>query len=395
MIDYTHFENLSLATEIGVVVKDIVGQTIYESTIHKELTPFLNLLYALTNCEESCQIAFLYGSYQARRFGGRYIFFAPSGLAYCASAILDEKGTLQSGVLLGPFILTDYEDFLYFDVQNRFELSEQNIKVLQDAVRQIPCITPKRTQALSEHLHYIATAHFNKTDIIEMVPQQMDFLATAYPLEKEEALMTAISKGDIHLAEKTLGEILKQTLQHCGGKVEILRSRSVELIVLLSRAALKGGADSQKILALNYEYMREIDEFVTIEDIVLWLPIVTRSFTQHVFQFSSTKHTDVIYKAVDYIRRNYASKLSLQEMAEYLYISRQYLCRIFKESTGQTVGGYITYVRIEESKKLLRNSRMDIVDIPELVGFDNQSYFTKMFKKETGTTPGRYRRERL
>ena len=395
MIDYTHFENLSHTAEIGVIVKDIVGQTLYESRMHKEVSPFLNLLYALTDCEESCQIAFLYGSYQARRFGGRYIFYAPSGLAYCASALLDEKGRLLSGVLLGPFILTDYEDFLHFDVQERFGLSEDNINVLHDAVEHIPCITPKRAQALSEHLHYMTATYSIKSEIIETVPKQTDFLAMAYPLEMEEELLTAISKGDIHVAEKTLKEILKQTLQHCGGNVEILRSRSVELIVLLSRAALKGGADSQKILELNYEYMREVDELVTIEDIALWLAIVTKSFTNHVFQFSSHKHTDIIYKAVDYIRRNYASKLSLQEMAEYLFISRQYLCRIFKESTGQTVGGYITYVRIEESKKLLRNSQVDIIDIPERVGFENQSYFTKIFKKETGTTPGRYRRERL
>ena len=395
MIDYTHFENLSYTAEIGVIAKDIVGQTLYESGVHKEVSPFLNLLYALTDCEDSCQIAFLYGSYQARRFGGRYIFYAPSGLAYCASALLDEKGTLQSGVLLGPFILTDYEDFLHFDVQDRFGLSKQNISALYDAVGCIPCITPKRAQALSEHLHYMTTTLSIKSEITETVPKQTDFLAMAYPLEKEEELLAAISKGDIHVAERTLKEILKQTLLHCGGNVEILRSRSVELIVLLSRAALKGGADSQKILELNYEYMREIDELVTIEDIALWLAIVTRSFTNHVFQFSSTKHTDIIHKAVDYIRRNYASKLSLQEMAGYLFISRQYLCRIFKESTGQTVGGYITYVRIEESKKLLRDSQVDIIDIPERVGFENQSYFTKIFKKETGTTPGRYRRERL
>ena len=395
MIDYIHIDNLSFATEVGVVVKDIVGQTQYESSVHKEVSPFLNLLYALTNSEESCQIAFLYGSYQARRFGGRYIFYAPSGLAYCASALLDEKGMLRSGVLLGPFILTDYEDFLHFDVQDRFGLSEPDINVLHEAVECIPCITPKRAQALSEHLHYVATTYSIESEIIETVPKQTDFMAMTYPLEKEEELLTAISKGDIHMAEKTLKEILRQTLQHCNGNVEILRSRSVELIVLLSRAALKGGADSQKILEMNYEYMREIDEFMTIEDIALWLAIVTRSFTNHVFQFSNTRHTDIIYKAVDYIRRNYASKLSLQEMAEYLFISRQYLCRIFKESTGQTVGAYITYVRIEESKKLLRNSQVDIIDIPERVGFENQSYFTKIFKKETGTTPGRYRRERL
>jgi len=395
MNDYTHFENLSITAGIGVTILDTIGQILFESTVSGEATEFLQMLYKKLDCEESCHIAFLYGCYQARRFGGRYIFFAPSGLAYCASPLLDKKGQLLSGVLLGPFIMTDYEDFLEFDLTERLVLSATDMEELSRCISSIPCITPRHAHAVSEHLYYVTAAHFSKRDMVESVSKQTDFLSAAYPLEKENELLSAISKGDIHMADAALKEMLKQMLLHCGGNLEMLRSRVVELIVLLSRAALKGGADIHEILGLNYDYLREIDNFNSLEDIVLWLHTVTKRFTQHVFDFAGTKHVDIIYKAVDYIRRNYATKLSLQELADYLFISRQYLCRIFKESTGQTPGGYITYVRIEESKKLLRNSAINIIDIPELVGFESQSYFTKTFKKETGTTPARYRREGL
>ena len=397
MESYIHFENLSVALGLGVSVLDISGQALFESSVRAAVSDFLKILYAKLDCEESCRIALLFGCYQSRRFGGRYIFYVPSGLFYCAAPLLDSKGKMTAGVLAGPFLMTDYDDFIDYDISSRISLAVTDIEALKQGVSSIPLITPKQTHAVSEHLYYVAASYFSQTDLIEAVSAQAqtEMFSSSYPIEKEEELLSAISKGDIHTANAILSDMLKQIMFHCSGSIEILRSRVVELTVLLSRAALKGGADINAILGLNYDYLQEIDSFSSIEDIVLWLHTVTRRFTQYVFDFSGAKHMDIIYKAVDYIKRNYASKITLQKIAAHLFISQQHFCRIFKEETGQTPGAYITFVRIEESKKLLRSSAVNIVDIPELVGFESQSYFTKIFKKETGFTPGRFRRENL
>ena len=391
MDNYTHFENLSIATNLGIMALDTSGQILFESSVHTATTPFLSTLYEKLDCREDCHIAFLYACYQARRFGGRYIFFAPSDLVYCAAPLLDNKGKMQAGILAGPFLLNDYEDFTGHYMQNR--LPATDIKAISKAVAAVPCITPARARAVSEHLYYVAATYFSLEEMAESVPVQANVFYTAYPVEKEDELLTAITKGDIHQADAVLSTMIKQMMLYYGSNIEELRSRVVELTVLLSRAALKGGADINAILGLNYDYLREIDSFNTVEDIVLWLQTVTRRFTQYVFDFADAKHMDIIYKAVDYIRRNYATRLTIQEIAENLHISPQYFSRIFKDATGQTPGKYITFVRIEESKKLLRSTAVSIVDIPELVGFDSQSYFTTIFKKETGYTPARYRRE--
>ena len=393
MENYIQFENLSVTAGLGITILDTSGQILFESSVHAATFDFLQILHTKLDCKDSCRIAFLFGCYQARRFGGRYIFFAPSGLAYCAAPLLDSKGNMSAGVLAGPFLMVDYDDFISYDVLKRVRLSDKDVKVLWEGVASIPVITPKKTHAVSEHLYYVTAAYFSQIDLPEPLQLQADIFSSGYPIEKEDELFSAISKGDIHTANTVLGVILKQMMFHYGGNIEALRSRVVELTVLLSRAAFKGGADINAILALNYDYLREIDGFSSVEDIALWLYTVTRQFTQQVFDFSGAKHMDVIYKAVDYIKRNYSSKLTLQEISDYLFISRQYFCRIFKEATGQTPGGYITFVRVEESKKLLRNPAINIIDIPNLVGLESQSYFTKIFKKETGVTPGRYRRE--
>jgi AraC-like DNA-binding protein/ligand-binding sensor protein len=395
MDKYKHFENLSVTAGIGIKVLDTSGQKLFESSVHANSAQFLNTLYEKTDCGESCRVAFLYGCYQSRRFGGRYIFFAPSGLVYCAAPMLDSKGKMLAGVLAGPFLLTEPEDFIDFDIQNNALLSSEDIDALREIIYSVPYISPKQAHALGEHLYYVVSAFPSQRELSEAVPAQTDLFSAAYSIEKEDELLLAISKGDIHTANVVLNDILKQMLLHNGSNIEVLRSRVVELTVLLSRAALKGGADINEILGLNYGYLREIDSFSSVEDIVLWLHMVTRRFTDYVFEFHGAKHMDTIYKAIEYIKRNYAKKLSLKKIAEHLFISRQYFCRIFKEETGQTPGEYITFVRIEESKKLLRNSSINIIDIPERVGFENQSYFTKIFKKETGITPARYRRENI
>ncbi|MCL2286164.1 MAG: AraC family transcriptional regulator [Firmicutes bacterium] len=395
MDKYKHFENLSVTAGLGITILDVSGQILFESSVHAIGADFLNTLYAKLDCAESCRIAFLYGCYQSRRFGGRYIFFAPSGLVYCAAPLLDGKGKMLAGVLAGPFILTDHDDYINFDMRDHALLSAEDIDLLREGVYSVPCISPKQAHAVGEHLYYVVSTFSLQTELLEAVPVQTDMFSSTYSIEKEDELLLAISKGDIHTANVVLGDILRQMLLHNGSNIEVLRSRVVELTVLLSRAALKGGADINAILGLNYGYLREIDSFSCVEDIVLWLHMVTRRFTEHVFEFSGAKHMDIIYKAIDYIKRNYAAKLTLRKIAGHLFISQQYFCRIFKEETGQTPVGYITFVRIEESKKLLRDSSINIVDIPERVGFKSQSYFTKIFKKETGITPGQYRRENI
>jgi len=394
MDNYTHFEHLSATGGVGIVVLDTQGQTLFESSLHLAVSDLLLRLHEKLDCVESSRVAFLYACYQARRFGGRYIFFAPSALAYCAAPLLDNKGQMVSGVLAGPFLMNAHEEYLQ-DLPGRALLPEDVSSVISQGIRSLPYIEPKRVHSLSEHLYYVAAAYAAQTVLAPPAPVQTDLFSAAYPIEKEGELLTAISKGDIHSVNVILDLTLKQIMFHCGGNLELLRSRVVELTVLLSRAALKGGADINAVLGLNYDYLREIDGCSSVEDIVLWLHTVTRQFTRQVFEFSGAKHRDIIYKAVDYIKRNHAGKLTLQAIADHLYISRQYFCRIFKEETGHTPGAYITFVRIEESKKLLSDPTVNIIDIPAHVGLESQSYFNKIFKLETGITPGQYRREHI
>lgn len=390
---FSVFETFSVATGIGAAVLGLSGQARFASSVWAGLFGTMESLLSALDCAETEPMALVYGFYQARRFGGRYIFFAPSGLVYCASPLINSRGEMLSGVVAGPFMMTDHDEYLSIDVLRRQAFDPRDTESIQRQIREIPAKTPAQAGAIGELLHLCA-ARFSDAAELTYAPHG-DVLAAAYPLDKEDELLTAVSRGDVQSASALLNDILGQVLFHSGSDFELLRVRVFELTVLLSRAVLKGGANIDAIFGLNYGYLREIDALSSTEDIIQWLHGVTRRFARHVFDFAGAKHADVIYKAVAYMRRHYAQKITLADIADHVLLSPTYFSKVFKLETGQTPCNFLTGVRIDASKRLLRDPSVQLVDVPEMVGFDNQSYFTKVFKKAESRTPGRYRQQTI
>ena len=74
-------------------------------------------------------------------------------------------------------------------------------------------------------------------------------------------------------------------------------------------------------------------------------------------------------------------------------ISENYLSRLVKQSTGRSVGAWIDIVRIQRAKRLLSSTHLPIIDIASSIGVEDQSYFSRLFKKETGISPSAYRKK--
>jgi two-component system, response regulator YesN len=117
-------------------------------------------------------------------------------------------------------------------------------------------------------------------------------------------------------------------------------------------------------------------------------------FTDCVFNLADVKHIDVIYKATDYIKRNYMKKITLDDVASHVFLSTSYFCAVFKKEMKCNFNSYVNKIRIEMSKKLLLDDSIPLIDIANYVGFEDQSYFTKVFGNLTGISPGKYRERR-
>ena len=89
----------------------------------------------------------------------------------------------------------------------------------------------------------------------------------------------------------------------------------------------------------------------------------------------------------------FAEKIRRDALAERFYINKFYLTRVFKEQFGQTVTNYLVQLRITQAKRLLRFSDKNVEAIAQECGLNDANYFSRLFKKVEGTTPGEYRRQ--
>ncbi|MDY6306373.1 MAG: AraC family transcriptional regulator [Oribacterium sp.] len=99
-----------------------------------------------------------------------------------------------------------------------------------------------------------------------------------------------------------------------------------------------------------------------------------------------------VHEIALYLQEHMDENVTLEQVAEHFYMSKSYLTRVFRSVTGFSVIEYVTFLRVRKAQKLLRESDMPITDISSSLGFGNITYFEKVFKQTTGSTPGRYRK---
>lgn len=109
-------------------------------------------------------------------------------------------------------------------------------------------------------------------------------------------------------------------------------------------------------------------------------------------EYISNAHVK-ISGVVRYLNEHYSEDLLLSDVAQQFNMSHFYLSRLFKTSTGFSFVEYLNSIRIKEAQQLLRDTDEKIADVAQKVGFENQSYFGKIFKEMSGTSPLQYRKE--
>ncbi|MCQ4087599.1 helix-turn-helix domain-containing protein [Saccharibacillus sp. JS10] len=115
----------------------------------------------------------------------------------------------------------------------------------------------------------------------------------------------------------------------------------------------------------------------------------------HPFETGTVGGAGVMEEIASYIREHYQEELTLQDLADRFFLSREYISRRFKREFGENVFDYLANIRLERAKRLLLGSEMTVVRIAELVGYQDEKYFSRVFKKSTGCTPNEFRRASL
>lgn len=107
-----------------------------------------------------------------------------------------------------------------------------------------------------------------------------------------------------------------------------------------------------------------------------------------------SSRTRVVEKVMEYLKSHYSGSVKLQDLSMVVFLSPNYICRIFREATGLTLSEYIQNIRIEEACRLLGETDRKVVDIAQEVGYRDFGHFSEVFRKITGKSPSTYRSNR-
>jgi AraC-like DNA-binding protein len=215
---------------------------------------------------------------------------------------------------------------------------------------------------------------------------------TTQPSSDERLLIAALRRGDGAAARRILEDILDSLKAMRPGDLHFLRCRAIELVVLLSRSCATEKKNDH-LLEENNLYLKKIGDSATIEELQTNLCRIVERMAGRIFSFHGLRHASALRRAERFIWKNYTRKVSLEEIASASGLSAPYFSTIFREEMGEHLSSHLNRLRIEKACAMLLETRTTLNEISESCGFEDQSWFSKIFKSYTGYSPGKYREQ--
>ena len=339
--------------------------------------------------------------------GEPYVFCCHSGLYHITYPIVN-RDRLFGSVLLGPFLMDGTDEDLIKHLAKTTEIPTDTVLELYKYTQTISELAPDEVVKVSRLLFYLVNSlvtgsvelqkanrerllHQSRvSEAIQRYKQEDPDVWKTYPFEKERLLLSETRAGNMENARAAYNDLMAHLILYEHYDADDLKYRLIELCSLLSRSSIERGADATIILDLNKKLIQEILNSYGIDEITYKIHDNLDIFTESLF-FTSEKNNKLIRKTTEYIHSHSSEKLSLSELAKTLGITAPYLSMLFKQITGLTFRDYLNKVRVEEAKRLLISTDYQIMEIAVACGFNDQSYFTKVFKKYTGLSPRNFR----
>ena len=355
---------------------------------------------------ENCREMHVKEIQKAGRNGKAHSYQCELGLLFWTSPIYSEGEF--SGALRGSGYLINETDKSEFAKKCNGMISSDEFK---RRVSALPACDTEKIRSLAEMLllcaESLSTGNENYHEMLRLRSEQQAYLSVlidklkrkypegsmlpGYPLDKERQLIASLYRGNKKETERILNEVLAVLVFSNPNNFRYIQMRVLEIAVLLARAGINSG--SKIATEINVRYLRQIQEAKTIEELAGTLYSLVEDIIGQVTSFQGIPHALAMRKAEAYIRENFTRKISLREIAKFAGLSAPYFSTIFKEEMGENLSRYVNRLRVEKASKMLLETDSPLSEISSACCFEDQSWFTKIFKAFTGISPGKYRNQ--
>jgi two-component system response regulator YesN len=400
-------EKFVAKTGLPVILIDLNGEIIYEwnkCTVCKWLLDEDNNIL-----KKNCRFKMIKAVEEAFRWGEGYITNCPLGLIMFAVPIIYNKkliGGFLSGFSIFPEMKKDIAEEIhenlreFCDFDKEVNLKDMKLKVFSlKKVREYVPFLVSLTRRF--HISDINLLQDIKKKYVQQykIANFLDYLKKSSPdvarkiLDKQDEIIQRVKLGDKTGAREILNEFLGSIFFESGMNFEIIKVRIIELVVIISRAAIEAGVEAKDLLGLNYSYLTELNKATDTDELLVKLTDILENFIHKVSLTKEKKKKVKSRKMSEYINQNFTKKITAEDVARVGGLSVSRALHLIKEETGLSLSEYIKKLRIDYGKYLLLNIDINLADVAIEAGFFDQSHFTKTFKEVEKMTPSHFRRK--
>ena len=327
------------------------------------------------------------------------------------------EDSASCAIIIGPSIYSAMDEktvaMLIYDNEVPYKYHQE----LYDYAVQIPVLDKLRLHLAGMMLHYLIYGeplemleimehakvldhHANLADKLDLElskKRENDLLSNdpLHPL-REKRLFEAVRIGDKE-------ELLKIYAARKGNFYGVLSNRSqlshlknlaITGVTLATRAAIDGGLLWEIAYALSDLHIRRIDEINEVKQAKDAMIEALMDFAEQVRSNREQQVSKNVWICQNYIFKHLYVPITVQDLADVTGLNANYLLQLFRKETNIPIREYIQRERIKEAKKLITYTDLPLSEISSRLCFTDQSYFTKLFKKQVGVTPIQYKKYR-
>lgn len=211
-----------------------------------------------------------------------------------------------------------------------------------------------------------------------------------YPFNEEKELLGHLKALNSDGITQVLGNIFGKFAQD-NTSADSIKNICCRLIVITINCMEEMGINLQDGLGTNFNPYKEIDKLDVLADLQKWTAAFFSRAIKLLQDNKTTKYKSIIKFALQYIEENYQKDISLSDIANMVYVTPNYLSRIFKEEMNINFVDWLNQLRVEKAKVLLPETGSKTYEVAEKVGYRDYKYFSYIFKKITGYTPKEYK----
>lgn len=356
--------------------------------------------------------SYIYGGQQSEKLGEAYIYFCPYGLVNWTVPVIKEN-KVRCFLTAGPVLMHEVDNLLVENAVKMCPMLDKRRKEIKSKLSKIIVVDTIRVKYLADLLLKLAKIIMAE-DAVDLnnkhelnifnahLVENINEIKRTYTLqgknnkisnfqEKEANLITKVTSGDKEGAKKSLNQFLGYIFFYNADNIEIIKCKVIELMIRLLQVVTEVGVDYNVVSGIKYKYLKNLINAGDFNEISKNILEVLDYLIDCLTPLINVKNRNTILIAINYIRNNYHKDINLEEVAAQVGLHPVNLSKMFKKETGKKYTDYLNEVRIEASKNLLLRDDLPLVQVAFSVGFNDQSYFSKIFKKIEGVSPNKWR----